>query len=176
MISMPMLIFLPPIDFREESLSMLKLFFDRWGIGYKTTSYTRSECRGKHGAYVKPDVHTGEVDVHDYEGIIFLDGEGIDSSKLYEFRPLLDLAMVFDRAGKQIWAIGNATKIIARANIIKGREIAIPKNEETLRLVRLFHGEPVAESYKISGNLVTISSGAAIESSIDPILSELNIK
>ena len=173
---MRMLIFLPPVDFREESLSTLKLFFDRWGIGYSTTSYTKSECRGKHGASVKPDVHTANVDVHDYDGIVFLDGDGVDTSRLYEFRPLLDLAMVFDNAGKQIWAIGNAVKIVARANIIKGKELSMPKNEETLRLVRLFHGEPSPSSYKISGNLVSISSGPAIESSIDSILSDLNIK
>ncbi|MCL5680222.1 MAG: DJ-1/PfpI family protein [Candidatus Marsarchaeota archaeon] len=173
---MRMLIFLPPVDFREESLKMLKLFFDRWGVDYKTTSYTKSECRGKHGAYVKPDVHTADIDVHDYDGIVFLDGEGIDTMKLYEFRPLLDLAMIFDRSTKQIWAVGNAVKIIARSNIIKGKEVSIPKNEETLRLVRLFHGEPSASPYKLSGNIVTISTGSALESSMDSILSELNIK
>ena len=171
-----MLIFLPPVDFREESLSMLKLFFDRWGISYKTTSYTKSECRGKHVALVKPDIHTAEVDVHDYDGIVFLDGDGVDTTKLYEFRPLLDLAMIFDKSMKQVWAIGNAVKIIARSNIIKGKHISLPKNEETLRLVKLFHGEPSPEPYKISGNIVTISSGSAIESSMDSILSELNIK
>ena len=173
---MKMLIFIPPIDFREESLSMLKLFFDRWGISYKTTSYTRAECRGKHGARVKPDIHTGEADVHDYDGLVFIDGEGIDTSKLYEFRPLLDLAMIFDRASKQVWSIGNATKIIARANIIKGKEIAIPRNEEVLKLVRLFHGEPSKENYKISGNIITIGSSVNLEASMDSLFSDLKIK
>lgn len=173
---MHMLIFLPPSDFREESLSMLKLFFDRWGITYSTTSYTKSECRGKHGAHVKPDIHTADVDVHNYDGIIYLDGDGINANKLYEFRPLLDLTMIFDRSMKQVWAIGNAVKIIARSNIIKGRDIAVPNDEETIRLVKLFHGEPSNSEYVVSGNLITIRSGAEIESSMEPILSKLKIK
>ena len=34
---MRFLIFIPPKDFRDESLSMVKLFFDKWGIRYMIT-------------------------------------------------------------------------------------------------------------------------------------------
>ncbi len=173
---MHMLIFLPPTDFHDESLSMLRLFFDRWEIKYSITSYTSKQCTGKHGATVKPDIHTAAVDSTQYDGIVFIDGDSIDSAKLYDFRPLLDLTMLFDRNGKQIWAIGNSVKILARANVIKGKKVAVPKNEESVRLVSLFHGEPSSSEFEISGNIVTINPGANMESSINSIFEKLNIK
>ena len=66
---MKFLIFVPPKDFRDESLSIIKLFFDKWGINYKITSYTTSDCVGTHGAIYKTDVHTSHVDSGDYDGI-----------------------------------------------------------------------------------------------------------
>jgi len=176
MIAMRMLIFIPPKDFQDETLSMLKLFFDKWGIEYALTSYAKGECVGKHGAVVKPDLHASTADSSEYDGIIIVNGDGIDEYKLYEFRPLLDMLLLFDKNAKQIWAIGNGIKVVARANVVKGRKLAVDKNAETLRLVSLFHGEPSNADFEIDRNIVSIKAAADLETSIHSVLRELNVK
>jgi putative intracellular protease/amidase len=174
--SMKMLVFIPPNDFKDESLEMVKMFFDRWKVENKLTSYSKKDCVGYHGATYTPDINTNRVDPSDYDGIVLIDGKGIDTYKLYEFRPLLDLIMQFNNSGKLICAIGNATKIVARANIIKGKKIAKPEEEETRRAVVLFHGVPAEEGYAISDNIATISNYESIEQAMPEVLERMGVK
>ncbi|MCL4411610.1 DJ-1/PfpI family protein [Candidatus Marsarchaeota archaeon] len=173
---MTFLVFLPPKDFRDETLNMVKLFFDRWRVPYKITSYSKGTCIGRHGETVKPDINTGMVSAQDYDGIVLVDGAGIDSYKLYEFRPLLDLMMQFDAAKKYIAAIDNSVKIVARANIIKGKGISTPSDEETKRLVVLFHGVPTENEVEFASNIITIRNGSGVERGMDEMLSRIGVK
>ncbi len=173
---MVFLIFLPPKDFRDETLKMVRLFFDRWKVPYKITSYSKGECIGRHGETVRPDINTGMVSAQDYDGIVLVDGLGVDAYKLYDFRPLLDLMMQFDGAKKYIAAIDNAVKIVARANIIKGRAISTPSDEEAKRLVVLFHGVPTENDIEFADNIVTIRSSAEVERGMDAMLTRIGVK
>ena len=47
-------IFLPPKDFRDETVSMIKLILEKWKVDGVITSYTTKECVGRHGAVYKP--------------------------------------------------------------------------------------------------------------------------
>ncbi len=173
---MRFLIFLAPKDFHDETLSMLRLFFDRWNVQYQITSYSKHDCTGRHGAVVKPDINAGMVLASEYDGIILVDGSGIDAYKLFDFRPLLDLLMQFNLAHKNIIAVDNAIKVVARANIIKDKKVSTPENEETKRLVLLFHGVPTQNSVEFSDNIVTIRGTDGMDQSLDEMVSRLGVK
>ncbi|MCL5433431.1 MAG: DJ-1/PfpI family protein [Candidatus Marsarchaeota archaeon] len=155
---MVFLVFIAPKNFTDETLSNIKLFFNKWGIDYKIASYSKGDCEGAHGAVYKQDVNANKVYVMDYEGIVLVDGKGIDEYKLYEYRPLLDLLSQFNNLKKVICAVGNASTILARANIIQNKKIAVPKNEEIIRLILLFHGIPSQNNIEFSDNIITINS------------------
>ena len=168
------LIFIPPKEFRDESISLIKLFFDKWDVKYDITSYTSNICTGTHGATYTPDIHTGKVAWEEYDGIVLIDGAGVESYKLYDYRPLLDLLLRFNNAKKFIVGIDNAVKIPARANIVKDRPVATD-DKETIRLVKLFHGVPSANVLELSGNLITIKKASDVEDSMPKVLEHIGV-
>lgn len=173
---MKVLVFIPPNDFRDESLDMVRMFFERWNVGHDISSYSKKECVGSHGATCMPDINTNKVSSADYDGIVLLDGKGVDTYKLYELRPLLDLVMQFNSGGKMICAVGNAIRIVARANIIKGKKIAMPEDEEAKRNILLFHGVPSDEGSEFSDNIITIKSYGDIEGAMPAMLERIGVK
>ena len=173
---MKFLIFIPPKDFRDESLNAMKMFFDRWNVEYQVTSYSTKECIGMHGATLMPDINTNKVDTSQYDGIIFVDGSGIETYKLPEFRPLLDIVLKFNNSKKYICTVGNAVKIIARANVIKGKKLALPNDDEAKRVALLFHGVPSENAMEIDDNIMTVRDSRALEESLNPFLEHIGVK
>ncbi len=172
---MKILILLPPKDFRDESMASIKLFLDKWSVSYEVATYGLKDCVGSHGAIYKTNIDANKVGTQDYNAIFLVDGEGVETFKLYDYRPLLDLIVKFNMHGKIIGAIGNAQKILARANIIKDKKMAIPQDEETKRLVMLFRGVPSENEFEISGNLFTVRSQIQLQSGMQGILSYLGV-
>lgn len=171
---MKFLIFIPPSDFRDESISLIKLFFDKWGVSYAITSYTSNACTGTHGAVYRPDIHASKVYTQNYDGIVLIDGNGVDTYKLYDYRPLLDLMLKFNDSSKTIIGISNAVKIPARANIIREKKLSTD-DKEAVRLINLFHGVPSDKEFEIAGNLITIRKSSDIEESMLKILEHLGV-
>ncbi len=169
------LVFLPYKDFRDETLSTIRLFFDRWKVPYSITSY-KPLCTGYHGASCKADILTGSVSVQDFGSLVLLDGKGIDDLQLYEYRPLLDLVILFNKASKPVFAIGNAIKIVARANIVKGRQVSLPADENTRVLAQQFMAVMSPKPLEKSDNLYTIGNSDMLMDAIDGILDALGAK
>ncbi|MGC8495647.1 MAG: DJ-1/PfpI family protein [Candidatus Micrarchaeia archaeon] len=172
---MRLLVFVTPKDFRDETVSILKVFFNKWGVDYKIGSYSSNDCVGYHGAVYKPEVNANKISTLDFDGIVLVDGKGIESYRIYEYRPLLDLVTKFNDTRKPVIALGNATKILARANIINGKRISIPKDDEIRRLVILFHGIPSDEKVELADNLVTAGDTTELEEHMNRILSHLGV-
>ena len=173
---MKYLLFLPPKDFKDESLNAVRLFLDRWNIKYTISSYTKSDSStGSHGAAVPIAINTNKANPEDYDGIFLIDGEGIESYKIYDFRPLLDLINLFVRMHKNVVSLGNASKILAKANVVKGRDIAAPKDVSVRNMVSMFHGIPSDKPVEISENIITMS-GTELEESIHKFLEHIGVK
>jgi hypothetical protein len=173
---MEFLIFIPPNDFKDESVSTFKMFFERWGIKPTITSYSTKECLGAHGARYMPDINTNKVDPSKYDGIVLVDGPGVDTYKLQDFRPFFDILAKFNSMHKYIIAIGNAQKIAAKSNIIRGKKVATPEDKETQRVVQLFHGIVSNKDAEIDGNIISFKSTNAIEENIHSVLEHMGVK
>ncbi|ASI14250.1 PfpI family non-peptidase-like protein stress response protein YhbO [Candidatus Mancarchaeum acidiphilum] len=174
---MKFLVFIEPKDFKDETLKSIKMFFERWDVNYKISSYTKDSCVGMHGDVVDIDFNTNLVNPDNFDGLILVDGKGIDEYKLYEFRPLLDLVMLFNNSNKWIIAFGNAVGLVARANVINNRKIAtIESDSEVTRFVKLFHGTPSRKELEFDGNLITIKDSSKSNELFDTILEKLNIE
>lgn len=165
-----------PKDFKDESVSNIKMMLEKWDIETVITSYATHDCVGYHGAVYTPDLNAAKVVPSDYDALVLIDGKGVDSYKLYDFRPLLDLVKLFQMKGKLICSIGNATKIVARANVIAQTKIAMPSDEEARRLIILYHGTPSKEEMESDKNIMTLSSSDKALGFADMILGKLGVK
>ena len=170
---MRLAIFIPQKDFKDESLSLVKLIFDKWGVSYKIACYGKGGL-GTHGALVRADINPSQITTDQFDGIVFIDGKGIDDQKLYDYRPLLDIVTHFNEANKFLIAIGNAAKIPVRANIVKAKKIAVV-DDDTSRLARLFYGIPSNNPVEGMGNLITIRDSKAVEESMELWLQHMGL-
>lgn len=170
---MRLAVFIPQKDFKDESLNLIRLILDKWGVKYSIAAYGKGGI-GTHGAVVHADVNPAEVTTDQFDGLVFIDGKGIDDLKMYDYRPLLEVVQRFNDSGKYILGIGNAVKIAARANIVKAKKVVVP-DEDSMRLVRLFYGVPSNNDIEIMSNLITIKNSKAVESNIDQWLSHMRI-
>ncbi len=173
---MRFLVLIPPSDFSDESMELVDLFFNKWGIEYEIASYTRNACIGSHGGIKKPTLHANSVTVFGYDAFMLIDGIGVEKYKLYEYRPLLDMVYSFHSHKKVVWAIGNAIKIAARANIIKDKKVSVPQSADVRGVVNLFRGILSTEPSEVQGNICTVGNPSNLELVMPGILAKLGIK
>ena len=169
-------IVIAPRDFRDETASMAKGMFEKWKVEPVIASYTLKDCVGQHGAAYKPGMKAGDVRAGDFDAIFLVDGDGVDSFKLYDQFPLLDIVRSFSSNGKIVAGVNNAVKIIARANIVSGKKVSIPKDAETERLVRLYRGVVSREPMECSTNVMSLNDYSKTEEFVGAILDKLGVR
>ena len=167
---------IPPKDFRDESVSSAKGMLEKWGVKVVLASYSTKECVGSHGAVYSRFLNAGHIKGNDFDAIILVDGPGVDSYKLYDFRPLLEVVSSFANRGKIIAGIDNAIKIIARSNVISEIKVAAPKDPFTRDLIRLYHGKASENYLEDQKNIITLSDPERIGHLSDLLLKRLGAK
>src|SRR5437660_32809 len=154
---MKVLIIIPPKDFRDETVGLAKLLLGKWGLSPVIASYITAskECIGYHGAAYKIDINPTNLTSQGFDAMLLVDGPGVETYKLYDFRPLLDLVKDFSTNNKIVAAIGNSIKVLARANVIANRKVAAESDEESKRLVRIYRGSESGSDVESDRNLLT---------------------
>jgi putative intracellular protease/amidase len=150
-------ILVAPRDFKDETVSRLQLFFGKNDIESQIVSLTTKPCAGYHGAVVKPAMDASSIEAGAFDLLLIADGPGVESLKLYDYRPLLDVVRAFYENSRKLAGIGNGIKVLARANVIKDTRIA-KTDGETERMVLLYRGKPSDDFVVSDGNIITASS------------------
>jgi putative intracellular protease/amidase len=154
---MKVAILIAPRDFKDETLSSLQLMFGKNDIDSVVASFSLNDCFGVHGAVVKPKAEARELEPQTYDALVLVDGPGVDSLKLYDYRPLLDLVKAFHDANKIVVGIGNSVKTIARANVIKDTKIAKSDDREVAKTTQLYRGAASDDTLVLDKNILTLS-------------------
>ena len=173
---MRVVMLIPPKDFRDESVSSIKNMLEKWGVEVVLASYSKKECVGSHGAVYSRFLNAGHIKGNDFDAIILIDGQGVDSYKLYDFRPLLEVVSSFANRGKIVAGINNAIKIIARSNVISEIKVAAPKDPSTRDVIRLYHGKASENYLEDQKNIITLSDPEKIDYFSDLLLKRLGAK
>ena len=169
-------IVIAPKDFRDETVARAKLMFERWGVTPVIVGLVPRECVGSHGAIYKPDINLNKVSSADFDVLFIVDGPGIDTYRLYELMPLLDLIRAFTIDNKIVAVVNNAAKMIAKANIITGRKVSIPKDTEVVNLVKLYKGVVSEEEMECGTNVMSLSNYAKTDEFVGVILDRLRVR
>ncbi|MDE1761890.1 MAG: DJ-1/PfpI family protein [Candidatus Micrarchaeota archaeon] len=172
------LIVITPRNFRDETVSLARLLFGKWGVTPVIASYTKGEkeCVGTHGAIYKPELNATKLTSEGFDALLVVDGPGVDEYKLHDFRPLLDLIKDFVSNKKVVGAIGNSVKVVARANVITDRTISAPKDEEISRLVRIYRGRESEKPIEYDKFLLTARNPQSAEQFLNAMLEQMGVK
>ncbi|MFP3215037.1 MAG: DJ-1/PfpI family protein, partial [Candidatus Micrarchaeota archaeon] len=82
----------------------------------------------------------------------------------------------FHDSNKIVGAIGNAIKIIARANVIMNTKISAPVDEETQRLIRIYYGVNSPMEVEFDKNILTARNPENAEAFAQLLLEKLGVK
>lgn len=120
-----------PNNFRDEEFLRPKEIFKRKGAQVTVASKGVSEAFGMLGAKAKVDVDVVDVNVIDYDALVFVGGTG--AAGYFNDETVLKLARAADEQGKIIGAICIAPSILANAGILQGkRATSWPSEQATL--------------------------------------------
>ncbi len=147
-----------PRDFKDESVAATKQILEKWHVAAIIACYSMGECTGYHGATYRPEINAEKLDPEEYDALVIIDGQGVDLYKLPDYRPLLDTIKLFHSRNKLVAGIGNAVKVLARANIIADAKIALPNADDVRRFVMLYKGVPSRNFVELDKGILTLNT------------------
>jgi len=148
-----------PSNFRDEELFVTKKVLENKGIEVKVASVKKTSIRGMLGGSIIPDLKLDEVNLDEFDGVIFVGGIGAQFYWGYE--PALKLAQEAFRKGKVIGAICIAPVILANAGILKDKKATVWPSEA--RRIKAKDAVYIKTSVVKDGNIITASGPQAAE-------------
>ncbi|NQT29198.1 MAG: DJ-1/PfpI family protein [Candidatus Saganbacteria bacterium] len=109
-------------EFRDEEYLEPKKVLEKAGIEVTTASTRVGIARGKLGGQVKVDILLKQIQISDYDAVIFIGGPG--SYAYFDDPQALKIAEDCDRLGKVLAGICSAVAILANAETLKGKDAA----------------------------------------------------
>jgi protease I len=138
-------------QFRDEELFDTKEEIEKTGIKTIIASSSLKESNGSMGGTAKPQLLLNNVDIKDYDALVFIGGAG--SSEYWDNKKAHELAIKSYNDGKVTAAICIAPVTLAKAGLLKNKKYNCWESEiETIKALGGMHyPEPVVSD----GNLVT---------------------
>jgi len=132
-------------NFREEEFFETKRALDAAGVQTVIVSTRIGTLRGMLGRITEANVLVGQLNVNDYDAIIFIGGPGAVEYVANPFA--LNLAREAIRTRKILAAIGTAPTILANAGVLAGVRITSQLTERNILVLAgaLYTGQPVEE-------------------------------
>jgi protease I len=145
------LFIIAPNDFRDEEYLYPREILEEEGVNARVASKSMDEACGMLGAVVEPDLLLSEVEVSEYDGIVFIGGIG---ARLYwNDEDALGICREAVDEGKILSAICIAPVILANAGVLEGVKATVWPSEKD-RLVKrgaIYTGKKV----EVDGKIIT---------------------
>jgi len=156
-------------NFRDEELLIPKKLFEKEGYQVVIASSSLKPAKGMLGALVTPQILIDQVNVDDYDAIVFVGGVGAQE---YFHNPVAHkIAREAVAKGKVLGAICLAPRILAEAGVLKGKKATVWQSEGKALEEKgaIYTGKPV----EIDGKIVTGAGPFAAEEFAKAILNLL---
>ena len=122
------LMIVAPGNFRDEELLNTKEVLESSGASVTIASKDVDSAMGMLGAMVPIDKDISEVNVEDYDAVIFVGGTG--ASIYFDDETVLKMAKDAYEQGKIVGAICIAPSILANAGILEGKTVTAFSSEQ----------------------------------------------
>ncbi len=117
------LVVLPQIDFQDREFVAVRDALSQAGCKFAVATREHAAAVGVSGTSVTPDVLLDEVQMDDYNAVVFIGGPGAEG--LYNNEHARSIAVEAVRANKVVGAICLAPVILARAGVLEGRRATV---------------------------------------------------
>lgn len=138
-------------NFRDEEYNYPREIFERDGATVIVASSTKKEVTGMLGTKVIPDILMSEVNIDDYDAVIFVGGSG--ANEYWENEKAHEIAKEAYNKGKVIGAICISPVTLARAGLLKGKKATVyPSEIENIKKEGVIY---TGNSVEVDGKIVT---------------------
>lgn len=136
-------------DFRDEEYLTPRQEFEEAGIAVATVAGQQGECVGVGGTVINSDFNFDEVEVGEYDAVVFVGGIGCE--QYFADEAALKLARDFATVGKFVCAICWAPVILAHAGLLEGKKVTVSEvgQAEIKAAGAIYTGEMVTVDGKI---------------------------
>jgi protease I len=145
------LMIIAPQNFRDEELFETKTVLEKNGFAVTIASSKLGDARGMLGGKAKPEILLRDVNVDDYEGVVFVGGMG--SAVYFADQIAHRVARDASQKNKLLAAICIAPSILANAGLLKGKKTTCFSSE--MSNLRSKGAQFVGGSVQVDGKLVT---------------------
>jgi protease I len=163
------LMIVAPEDFRDEECFEPKTVFEKNKAEVTIASKGVKEAKGKLGGKIRVDVDISEVEINDYDAVVFVGGPG--AAEYFEDGTALAIAKEAYDSGKVVAAICIAPSILANAGILKGKRVTVFASEKDNIISK--GADYTGQAVTVDGRIVTASGPAAAEEFGKAIVSAL---
>lgn len=138
-------------NFRDEELLIPKEIFEQKNMPFVIASTTITEAIGKNGTKIKPDMIIDDINIRDFDALLFIGGAGC---KQYLDNPVaLSLAKEAVTLNKITGAICSAPTILAQAGVLKDKNATVfPADASLLENAGALYTK---EALTVDGNIIT---------------------
>ena len=142
------LMVIAPRDFRDEEYFETRKILEDLGNKITVVNSTGQAAKGMFGKIVNPDKNFYNVNVNEFDAIVFIGGSG--ASAYFDNDQALTLAKEFYNSGKVVAAICIAPSILANAGILDGKKAtAFPSERDNINAIGTYTGKPIEQDGKI---------------------------
>ena len=115
-------------NFRDEEFLMPKEVLKKNGVEVTVASSSLGPAKGMLGAVVEPDTLIDDINVSDYDAVVFIGGSG--SSEYFDSPVAHSIAREAASSGKLLGAICIAPSTLANASLLEGKKATSYQSEE----------------------------------------------
>jgi len=152
------LMVIAPENFRDEEYRYTREELERAKASITVASTKTTTARGMLGATVTPDLKLEQVDVDDYDAVIFVGGGG--SAVYFDNDRALSIASeAFDK-GKKTCAICIAPVILANAGVLNGKRATV-FDGDYIEAIEAKGATFVNKPVVVDGNVITANGPGA---------------
>lgn len=146
-------------NFRDEELLKPREVLEKNGVKVTLASSSLKEAKGMLGAKVKPDILFTDINVADYDAVIFVGGTGAD--EYWDNSTAHKIANDANSAKKIVGAICIAPVTLAKAGLLKNKKATTYSS--TVNEIKSAGANYTGADVEMDGNIITASGPAAAQ-------------
>lgn len=145
------LVVIPQTDFQDKEFNTMREALEHAGCQYTVATRDHAVAVGVAGVSVTPDILLSEVDIDEYNALVFIGGPGAEN--LYNNEDAHRIAVEAAKENKVIGAICLAPVILARAGVLDGQRATVYYSMS--RELTKNGAEYTGASVEIDGRIIT---------------------
>jgi protease I len=157
-------------NFRDEELLKPREVLEKNGVAVTVASSSLKEAKGMLGTKVKPDILFTNINVAEYDAIIFVGGSG--ANEYWDNPTAHKLANDANSAKKVVGAICIAPVTLAKAGLLKNKKATTYSS--TVNDIKSAGANYTGADVEMDGNIITASGPAAAQKFGETIVKALS--